>query len=185
MSIPLITNEFLKQLRKNSGMTQAQLAEKAGVTQGYIAQIEKGTVDPRLSVVNKILQILGEREQAITAEDIMTSNLLFGRPGQITEELTHKMLEAGYSQVPILDGEGYCIGTLHEDELLTKFMKKGHTLRWEPIEKVMSPPLPTFHKYTPKEIIEKLLEDIPAVLVIDDNGKVIGIITRSDFLDQF
>ncbi len=185
MPIPRITSNLLKQLRKNSGITQASLAEKAGITQGYIAQIEKGNADPKLSVINKILDVLGEREQAVSAKDIMTTNILCGTPNQITEELTHKMLEAGYSQVPIINSQGYCVGTLIEDDLLRKIMKKGPTLRWASVKEIMAPPLPTFHETTPRDIIEQVLERIPAVLVLNDKGKVVGIITRSNILDQF
>ncbi|MFW9992098.1 MAG: CBS domain-containing protein [Candidatus Odinarchaeota archaeon] len=176
---------MLKQLRKNSGLTQAQLAEKIHITQGYIAQIESGKADPKLSVVNRILDALSGKEQSVTAKDIMTSELVTGSPTQVTEELTGQMLKAGFSQIPIVNKQGHCIGTMIESDLLVKLMKEGPTIRWSPVKDVMSSPLPTFHEDTPVDIIEQILERIPAVLITDNRGKVTGIITRSDVLEQF
>lgn len=187
MSIPRISAQILKQLRKNSGFTQKRLAEKVGVTQGYIALIEKGSADPKLSLVNKILDCLEMINQSITAEDIMTpiSKMLYSRPTDITSEVTDKMLEAGYSQVPIVNSSQMCVGTLIESDLLIKIMKEGPQLKWEEVRNVMASPLPTFPKETPVDILESILERVPAILVSGEKGKMVGIITRSDVLNQF
>jgi predicted transcriptional regulator len=188
MSIPQIDGTLLKQLRKNRGLTQLGLAKKVGVTQGYIAQIEKEKADPKLSLVNKILEtLLKDGDKAVSAKDIMTrkGDMLFGEPNQITMDLTEKMLTKGYSQVPILNKQKYCIGTLIESDLLVKTMKRGPSLKSEPIKNVMAPPLPSFHENTSIDLIEKILEDIPAILITGDKGKITGIITRSDILKEF
>jgi predicted transcriptional regulator len=49
----------------------------------------------------------------------------------------------------------------------------------------MAPPLPSFHENTSIDLIEKILEDIPAILITGDKGKITGIITRSDILKEF
>ncbi|MHA1431033.1 MAG: helix-turn-helix domain-containing protein, partial [Candidatus Freyarchaeota archaeon] len=51
----LPTPEDIKRLRKKVGLTQTELAEKAGVSQSLIARIESGSVDPRLSTLQRIL----------------------------------------------------------------------------------------------------------------------------------
>lgn len=56
----IITGAMLKRLREDAGMTQCQLAQLIGVTQAHIAKIENTKVDPRLSTVNRILQVLTE-----------------------------------------------------------------------------------------------------------------------------
>jgi transcriptional regulator with XRE-family HTH domain len=45
--------------RKELNLTQAQLAEKAGVTQGAISMIERGERVPSLDVLVKIADALG------------------------------------------------------------------------------------------------------------------------------
>jgi transcriptional regulator with XRE-family HTH domain len=46
-------------VRKAKGITQAELAERCGTTQQQIARIENGSVDPRLSTLQRIAEALG------------------------------------------------------------------------------------------------------------------------------
>lgn len=48
----------LKYYRKCKGMTQIQLARKAGITNDYISQIERGIKNPGLLMAKKISNIL-------------------------------------------------------------------------------------------------------------------------------
>ena len=45
--------------RFRKGLTQIELAKKAGVTQGYISQIEKGAAVPNLFVAKRMADALG------------------------------------------------------------------------------------------------------------------------------
>jgi transcriptional regulator with XRE-family HTH domain len=47
--------------RQESNITQKQLAEKAGVTQPYIAELESGEANPSMETAGRILAILGQR----------------------------------------------------------------------------------------------------------------------------
>jgi len=47
---------MLKELRKEKGLTQEQLAEKCGTTKTYISRIENNASDIRLSTLMRILQ---------------------------------------------------------------------------------------------------------------------------------
>lgn len=49
----------LRDMRKAQGMTQSELAERAGVSAGLVGQIEKGKVQPSLQTVEKIASVLG------------------------------------------------------------------------------------------------------------------------------
>ncbi len=48
----------LKQLRKQRGLTQAQLAKKMGLSHGYLARLEIGMHDPPLSTLAKLAKAL-------------------------------------------------------------------------------------------------------------------------------
>jgi transcriptional regulator with XRE-family HTH domain len=48
----------LKDLRAKQGLSQADLAEKAGLTREYIARLETGHHDPSLSVLLKLAKAL-------------------------------------------------------------------------------------------------------------------------------
>ncbi len=45
--------------RKNSGLTQKELAEKSGIAQGDISKLEKGLKNPSLKTLEKIANALG------------------------------------------------------------------------------------------------------------------------------
>ena len=47
---------MIQELRKESGMTQEQLAEKCGTTKTYISRIENNASDIRLSTLMRILR---------------------------------------------------------------------------------------------------------------------------------
>ena len=52
----------LRKYRKDAGLTQAQLAEGAGVTQGCVSAIELGKrVDIAISTAQRILRVLRNR----------------------------------------------------------------------------------------------------------------------------
>lgn len=47
--------------RKKKGLSQAELAERAGLPQSTIGRIEARLVSPNLETLNKILSVLGLR----------------------------------------------------------------------------------------------------------------------------
>lgn len=51
--------EVIKESRKNKNMTQEKLAELAGVSMGYIGQIEREETIPSVNVIAKLIEILG------------------------------------------------------------------------------------------------------------------------------
>ncbi|GAB1458157.1 MAG: helix-turn-helix transcriptional regulator [Spirochaetia bacterium] len=55
-----MTNK-VKERRQGLGMTQEQLATKAGVSRQTIISIEGGRYDPSLSLALKLASLLGER----------------------------------------------------------------------------------------------------------------------------
>jgi y4mF family transcriptional regulator len=52
-------NKFVKEKRKAVGLTQPELAEKAGVGLRFIRELEQGKESLRLDKVNQVLQLFG------------------------------------------------------------------------------------------------------------------------------
>ena len=48
----------LKRLREVRGLSQTALAEKAGISRGYLARLEAGRQDPTLSVIERLAKAL-------------------------------------------------------------------------------------------------------------------------------
>ena len=52
-------NDLIREARKRSRLTQAQLAELAGTTQSAIARLESGRTAPSFDDVIRILRVMG------------------------------------------------------------------------------------------------------------------------------
>ena len=172
----ITTGPALKKLRLDAGLTQRRLAELAGVTQAHTAKIEGGRVDPRLSTVNRILQVLTEGEGK-NCREVMTKRVVFVKPGDKIVKVSELMMNHAISQLPVIENQRV-IGTVTEESIIRNL---SSTIAEERVENVMQPPLPSVPEDTSVSMIKPLLEDHPGVLVVK-KGDVVGIITRSDLL---
>jgi predicted transcriptional regulator len=172
----VITGISLKKLRMDAGLTQKRLAELVGVSQAHIAKIEKGNVDPRLSTINKILEVLTEGKK-VMCKDIMTKGVLFAKPYNSVLKVSEVMVRHAISQMPVLNGNRI-VGTITEESIIRNL---SSNIAEEKVKNVMGPPLPTVSEDTLADAIRQTLERHQGVLVA--KGKeVVGIITRSDLL---
>lgn len=172
----VISGSTLKRLRLEAGLTQRELAEMVDVSQAHIAKIEKERVDPRLSTVNKILRVLTEREGKKCGE-IMSPHVISIKPLDIVSKASQLMMKHAISQLPVLES-GKIVGTITEDSIVRNL---STTLSDERIERIMQAPLPSVPEDTSVGMIQPLLQDHPAVLVVR-RGEIVGIIARSDLL---
>ena len=60
--------QFIKDKRKNLGLTQIDLAQKAGVGLRFVRDVEQGKVSLRLDKVNQILDLFGSEVGVIRKE---------------------------------------------------------------------------------------------------------------------
>jgi len=172
----IVTSAMLKKLRLEAELTQRQLAELVSVSQAHIAKIEKGKVDPRLSTVNRILQVLTEGEGK-KCREIMTKRVIFASPSDKIMKVSRLMVEHAISQLPIVENDR-TVGTVTEESIVRNMSPR---IADERVEKIMQAPLPSVPEDTNISMIKSLLEDHPGVLVVR-KGEVVGIITRSDLL---
>ena len=56
----LIIGEFVKLRRKEAGLTQIELAAKAGVGLRFVRELEQGKESLRTDTVNKVLALFGK-----------------------------------------------------------------------------------------------------------------------------
>lgn len=64
----ILFGEVIGQLRRNRGISQEDLAERAGVHRTYISQLERGLKSPTLVVLMKLATALGMKASEILAQ---------------------------------------------------------------------------------------------------------------------
>lgn len=60
----------LRQARRRAGLTQRDLAARAGVPQSTIGRIESGAADPRVSTLDRLLRACGDELDAVPRRGI-------------------------------------------------------------------------------------------------------------------
>ena len=173
----------VKVMRTRLELTQVELAELAGVTQAYIAKIEAGTADPRISTLERISKALERattEEKRVTAGQIMTSPIVAAKSDNRVEKAIRLMKSYDISQLPVLDGEAQ-VGSISEGTIVHKIAagENMHKLLRYSISEMMEGPFPTVGKDVDVDVIYPLLEHEPAVLIME-HGKVAGIVTKAD-----
>lgn len=171
-----ITGSTIKRLRTEAGLTQRQLAEFVGISQAHIAKIEKETVDPRLSTVNKILEIL-MKGGGKKCGDVMTRKVISAKQSDTVQTVSRLMIKNGISQLPVLE-DGKVVGTVTEEGIVSNL---SSTIADEKVDKIMQAPMAQIPEDTSISTIRSLLENHSGVLVTQ-KGAVVGIMTRSDLL---
>ncbi|TXT55711.1 MAG: hypothetical protein BAJATHORv1_30091 [Candidatus Thorarchaeota archaeon] len=173
----LISKEKLKHLREVAGLTQLDLAEAVGVTQPYIARMERGTLDPKLSIVNKIVDIVS-RAREIRCEDIMTRDPKTMDARNSVASAIEDMQKYGYSQLPVVRS-GRIVGMITERDIIRNLR---HDLTKISVgAAIESSGPPRVDEHTPIDSILPLFDMYQAVLILSQ-GRLSGIITRSDLL---
>ncbi|MCC6012863.1 MAG: CBS domain-containing protein [Candidatus Verstraetearchaeota archaeon] len=184
MVVNLITPQELRRLRKKAGLTQKELAKRAGISQSLIARIERGTVDPRLSTLRKIINVINEvlGEKKFLARHIMSSPVISLDANDTVEKAIELMWKYGISQLPIFQNKKL-IGSIREESILSKIKdEKIENLLNKKVYDLREEPFPVINAETSIEEVGKiLLSGKPAVLV-EENGKIVGIITKIDLI---
>lgn len=176
MDVP--TADDLRERRSDLGLTQSELAERADVSQPLIARIENGDVDPRLSTVTRIVEVLERvEEERVTAENLMSTDVVSVAPNDTVKTAVDKMQETQYSQLPVIES-GVPVGST-SDALIARARSDVPDLPDAEVEEVMGEAFPTVSPDSDISTLSRLLDHSSAVLVTR-KGRVVGIITDAD-----
>lgn len=101
-------------------------------------------------------------------------------PNEPVSAALAKMNELGLTQLPVLEG-GNSVGSLRENHLLSKVFNERELLE-APVSKLMDKAFPIVDVDDDINVVSRKLRSSPAVL-IEEYGRITGIITRHDLLD--
>ncbi|MCQ8893893.1 MAG: CBS domain-containing protein [Methanolinea sp.] len=180
MHIP--TPEEIKARRELLGLKQTDLAEKAGISQSMVARIERGSVDPRVSTLRKIVAVLNAMERPrVTAGRLMHTPVISVDSDDTITHAVDIMGKYGISQVPVLD-DGRPVGSISESAILNAINNRtAHRSPGDQVRYYMESGFPTVPHDTDIETVIRILEHHHAVLVTE-GGKVAGVITTHDLI---
>ena len=70
MELVVYVGDNLKRLRVLNALTQAELAQEAGLTPAAVARIERNEAEPRMTTLRKLAEALGiEPHELVKGED--------------------------------------------------------------------------------------------------------------------
>ncbi|WP_134670710.1 CBS domain-containing protein [Halorussus marinus] len=173
MELP--TPQDVRDRRTELGLTQSELADRAGVSQPLIARIEGGDVDPRLSTLRRIVGALDESEgDIVRADDLMHEEVVSVAPTDSVSSAVSEMQDAGYSQLPVIE-DGVPVGSISFEDL----MSVDEDARDRPVSEYMGEGFPTKSRNATLDEISTDLGHNKAVIVTE-RGNTVGIITEAD-----
>src|SRR5216683_2392414 len=116
-----------------------------------------------------------------TVADVMTSNVHVARPLTHFKRLVQLIEENRISAIPIVDEQCVPLGIVSESDLLLK------ERRQEIESEIMSTPPITVRSDTTLPVAARLMQErnVRRLVVVDERGKIAGIVSRSDLLQVF
>ncbi len=180
MHIP--TPSEIRAKRIMIGLKQADVAERAGISQSMVARIEAGSVDPRMSTLRKIIEILQNAEKSrIRAENIMHFPVISVQPNDSVATAVRMMEKNGISQLPVIE-DGIPVGCISESAIISA-MEENRLQKTQShaVRDVMEDGFPTIPPSLDVDTIVHLLHGHHAILVVEQ-GKVKGVITKHNLI---
>jgi len=177
MSANIVTGKSIKGLREEHGLSQAELARLANLSQAHIAKIEGEKVDPRLSTINRILSILSGKVEKTTCRDVMTRNIISARFDDSIEKVVGVMRRFAISQLPVFHSKKV-VGSVRESTIIRNIHRNPKRLR---VKDIVEEGFPIVSAFDSIDIAASLLDFHQAVLV-SEKGRTVGIITKSNLL---
>jgi predicted transcriptional regulator len=172
--------EQIKERRRQAGLTQAALADAAGVSQSLIAKVERGRLDPSYSKAQQIFNALrsARTTSEVTAGEIMQDAVYSCNVDDTANTVIEAMQRHDISQVPVMDNAAV-IGLVTESSLLHRASETS--MDELTVADVMEPAPPIVQADTPESALVSLLENVP-IVAVRDTTEIVGVVTKADVL---
>ncbi len=175
----------IKYIRKKVGLTQKQLADRAGVSQSLIAKVEAGRIEPTYSNCKRIFSVLENINTAkeYTAQDIMNRKLVLAEESETLAGIVKAMKKYDISQVPVIRNKNP-VGLITESLIIDKMLeiKDQQKIAALKAKDIMLECPPIISPETKQSAVMTLLKHFSVILVAEQ-GNLLGLITKADILE--
>ncbi|MFH0961058.1 MAG: CBS domain-containing protein [archaeon] len=182
MLLPEISE--IRGARKALGMSQTALSELSGIPQSVISKAERGESRISYAAAKLLFELLDSKRGRGTGsvEKFMNKRVVSVESDAPAERIIKIMRDRGISQLPVFRG-GVAVGSISERVLLEASVRFGReALSRKQASEIMGPPFPVVPEGTGIEDASEFLKRFSAVLISSREGRVSGILTRSDLL---
>jgi predicted transcriptional regulator len=179
--------------RKMLGLTQAKLAESAGISRASLSKLENKLTDMSYGNVKKIFDTLAqlerERIEALELEGIYlgmvhSSPIEYMEVSLPLDGVLEAMVRTRFSQFPVWK-DGVAVGVVTEKIVNRTIYERGFEVAMSVlVGEVMDPPFPVLDINTPLRLVIPLLQECQGVLT-SQAGEVTGIVTNFDVLTKY
>jgi predicted transcriptional regulator len=172
--------ESIGKRRRMLGLTQAELAKTAGVSQSMIAKIEAGELSPSYEKATAIFEALDsmEKEKSVKARDIMHKTIVTVKANDLIDTAIKLMKQKGLSQLPVFD-KGHLVGLVSEKAIIENLVMPD--LGSKRISTIMEEAPPTISEDSPIKVVSELLR-YSQMIMIYKKSELVGVITKADLL---
>ncbi|MCE5213885.1 MAG: CBS domain-containing protein [Methanobacterium sp.] len=114
---------------------------------------------------------------------IMTRNIITTTPNEDIKEVAGKMLNHDIRRIPVVD-DGELVGLVTASDIINKALWKMDIK--DPAEKYMIKNIPTTWERTPLNIAFEIMRffNLRVLLALNKDGKLSGILTETDFIEE-
>ena len=120
-------------------------------------------------------------DKALSVKTSVIDGVISVSPNETVRKAIQKMKENDISQIPVLEN-GNSVGRLEDSEITGRAIN-DHSILDCPVKDVMLDSLPVINKNQKIEQAKNYLAKQFSAVLIEENGKIIGIITKSDLLE--
>ena len=123
--------------------------------------------------------------QSLLVKDYLNAHPVTFDPTMAIEEASEKIIKTKELGGPVVNAQGRLVGFLSESDLLSKMLETGYyNERVSSVEQLMHKDVLSVKPYSSiVELAQMMLQAKPKVYpVVDDNGGLLGTISRNDVL---
>lgn len=175
---------WFRETRREHGITQTALADRAGISPSQISRVESRSGDASYETMYRIqreLLSIIERQSGVTrsAGDIVQEKhqrygdeygLVGVEPSARVEDVVTKMASLNVFQLPVITDKGESVGRITERDLIEEDCRNRDRIKTH-----MRSPFPEVGADTPATIVRDLLQTNEAVLVTNDGREDLSI----------